>query len=552
MSPTRSTRLQSTDSQKSPADSSQESAQASSQQQGEFSSNKIAQPADLPPSSGNQPVSDAVPSNIQASGNKTGTIQTDFFGQPPALIDRVVNLMAPDGNILLGTSWEDACTAVASGDAEAVGQIRGQFAICQQSGKTIRMARSIGRPMRYFLAKRAEGPALIIAERIDEIREQLDREGLSDQFNPAYTRMVPAHHILELQLVGCPDPNPKLTRYFAPPRNRLTADIDQIGQQYIGRFAEVCDAWLDQLADDAPIGVLFSGGIDSGSVVVVLDFLLRRRGQSSARLKAFTLNVVASVPVVSSGSDGTHQQKITQVSSSPDETTSHPTDAIQAREFLKSVNLEMIHEIIDVPLSQISWADAIKVIEDYKPLDVQSATMGLATLKEIRRRYPDWKYMIDGDGGDENLKDYPIEENPELTVRSVLGNRMLYQEGWGVDAVKHSLTYSGGQSRGHVRTSAPATQLGFSGFSPYATTEVIKIAEAIPFVELTNWDHEKLYQLKGQIVAAGVQAITGIEMPIYEKKRFQQGAASSQSFSQLFPAGDRPYRDKFAELFPTS
>jgi asparagine synthase (glutamine-hydrolysing) len=47
-------------------------------------------------------------------------------------------------------------------------------------------------------------------------------------------------------------------------------------------------------------------------------------------------------------------------------------------------------------------------------------------------RYPEWRYLIDGDGGDENLKDYPIEENPELTIRSVINNPMLYQEGWGV------------------------------------------------------------------------------------------------------------------------
>ena len=53
------------------------------------------------------------------------------------------------------------------------------------------------------------------------------------------------------------------------------------------------------------------------------------------------------------------------------------------------------------------------------------------------------RYLIDGDGGDENLKDYPIEENPELTIRSVVNNSMLYQEGWGVGKIKHSLTYSG-------------------------------------------------------------------------------------------------------------
>ena len=381
------------------------------------------------------------------------------------------------------------------------------------------MARSIGRPMRYFLAKRAEGPALIIAERMDEIRQQLRVEGLEDQFHPSYTRMVPAHHLLELQLVGCPDPNPTLTRYFAPKRNRLAANVQQIGQQYIGRLAEVCDDWLTTLPDEAPIGVMFSGGIDSGSVMVVLDYLLRRRGQSSSRLKAFTLAV---------GDEA--------------------TDAKQSAQFLKQINLEMCLEVVNVQPSDVRWQDAIAVVEDYKPLDIQSATMGLALLKEVRRRYADWKYLVDGDGGDENLKDYPIEANPELTIRSVLGNRMLYQEGWGVDAVKHSLVYSGGQSRGHVRTSAPATFLGFSGFSPYALPDVIEVAEAIPFVDLTDWDHQKLYDLKGQVVTAGVKAITGVDMPLFEKRRFQHGAIDSAMFQSLFPSSDREYRDQFASL----
>jgi asparagine synthase (glutamine-hydrolysing) len=445
---------------------------------------------------------------------------SSFEGQSAKLIDRVVNLLDPAGNILLGTTPEQSFSAVRRGDLEAIRQIGGQFAICEQSGKTIRMARSIGRPMRYFLAKRAAGPALIVAERIDEIAQQLEREGLADQFNPAYTRMVPAHHVLELQLVGCPDPNPKLTRFFAPKRNRLPADIDTIGAQYIGRLAEVCDQWLETIPQSDPIGVMFSGGIDSGSVLVVLDYLLRRRGQSPARLKAFTLAVQG-----------------------------NPSDGQQALDFLKAIDREMYLETVEVAPESISWRDAIGVIEDYKPLDVQSATMGLALLREVRRRYPQWRYLIDGDGGDENLKDYPIEENPELTVRSVLGNRMLYQEGWGVDAVKHSLTYSGGQSRGHVRSSAPATALGFRGFSPFAVPDVIEVAEAIPFVDLTDWDHEKLYDLKGAVVAAGVRQITGVEMPIFPKQRFQRGAVDAQTFASIFPKQDHAYRDAFAALF---
>jgi len=443
------------------------------------------------------------------------------------LIERVVDLMDPRGNVLLDLSFEEAAAAVRSGQAEQVRKIGGQFAIAQQVGKTVRMARSIGRPMRFFLAKRSEGPCLIIAERIDEIYQQLAADGLQDQFHPSYTRMVPAHHLMELQLVGCPDPNPGLTRFFAPPRNRLPANVAAIGQRYIQQLAEVCRGWLDQLDPRAPIGVLFSGGIDSGALVVLLNHLLLERGEAPQRLKAFTL----------------------AVTSPGQEVAGRGQDVEQAVTFLRQVGLEMLLEICEVPRSQVDWRAAVRAIEDYKTLDVQAATMGLTLCRAIRERYPDWRYLIDGDGGDENLKDYPIEENPELTVRSVLGNRMLYQEGWGVNAVKHSLVYSGGQSRGHVRTAAPARLFGFAGFSPYATPDVIEVAEAIPFVELTHWDHERLYQLKGQVVAAGIQAVTGVEMPIFEKRRFQQGAVTQPAFDALFPPAEASYRIAFQSLF---
>ena len=446
----------------------------------------------------------------------------DYVGQQPKLIDRVVNLVDPAGNILLGVTADQAAKAVREGDLDAVRKIGGQFAICQVAGKTIRMARSIGRPMRYFLAKRAEGPALIVAERIDQIADALADEGLADQFDPRYTRMVPAHHVLELQLVGCPDPNPTLRRYFAPQRNRLPADIDEIGRRYIGKLAEVIDAYIETVDPAEPIGVAFSGGIDSGSVLIVLDYLIRRRGMSPSRIKAFTLSITDPA--------------------SPDRVS---PDVAQAREFLKSIDREMYLETVEVPIEAVDWRAAVAAMEDYKPLDVQSATMGLALLRELRRRYPDWTHLIDGDGGDENLKDYPIEDNPELTIRSVLGNRMLYQEGWGVDAVKHSLTYSGGQSRGHSRTSAPAAMLGFRGFSPYAVPDVIEVAEAVPFVQLTDWDHHRLYDLKGAIVRAGVAAVTGVQMPVYEKRRFQHGAADSTTFDNIFPSDPTEYRQYF-------
>ena len=434
-------------------------------------------------------------------------------------VERLVNLVDPAANLLLNMTQAEAERAVASGDPEQVSRIDGQFAIVQKQGHLVRMARSIGRPMRYFLAKQIDGPCLVVAERIDELAGYLREHGMGRQFHPSYTRMVPAHHVMEIALVGCPDPNPVYSRFLTPQRNSLPSDLDEIGRAYIGTLANECNRWLDHISADAPIGVLFSGGIDSGSVFLTIYDLLLKRGESPARLKAFVLSV-----------DG-------------------GSDVAQAREFLDQMDLGIFLEPIEVSQDQLDYAAAIRAIEDYKPLDVQAATMGLALCRGIRARYANWKYLVDGDGGDENLKDYPIEENPELTIRSVLNNLMLYQEGWGVDAIKHSLTYSGGQSRGHVRSYAPARTLGFSGFSPYALPSVIAVAESIPFIDLTDWDHQRLYSLKGEIVRRGIEATTGISMPIFEKRRFQQGAVDSSAFKALFPADESEYRKTFAAIY---
>jgi len=434
-------------------------------------------------------------------------------------VNDFVSLLDNNNNIIFNMTPEEATAAVISGDASRVRKIEGQFAIVEKVGQQVFMARSIGRPMRYFLAKQVAGPLLIVAERIDEIYEYLKTKGLHTQFHPSYTRMVPAHYVVRLEVIGCPDPNPVYTRYFEPKRNSLTNDLDKIGKAYIETLANECQKWLMSIPPSEPIGVLFSGGIDSGSVFLVLYHLMLKLGLSPQRLKAFTLSV------------------------------NNGPDAAQAHDFLDQLGLSVFLEVIDIPLSAVDYREAIKVIEDYKPRDLESATMAMALCKQIRELYPKWKYLADGDGGDENLKDYPIEENTELTIRSVLNNMMLYQEGWGVDKIKHSLTYSGGQSRGHVRSYAPCRLFGFKGLSPYALPNVIEVAEGIPFIQLTNWSEETLYALKGEIVQRGVKAVTGIEMPVFEKRRFQLGAASETTFKELFPKDEMEYRSYFHSLY---
>jgi asparagine synthase (glutamine-hydrolysing) len=499
-------------------------------------------------------------------------------------IERVVDLLDPSLDRIYNLTVDEARQRVLSGKPEAVRDIDGSFALLAREGKTIRMARSLDRPMRYFLAKRHEGPALIVADRIDTIYQQLKIEGLNKQFHPSYTRMVPAHYVTEIQLVGCPDPDPTYTRYFTPQRNALPVDLDEIGRRYIGALADEIAKWLmslggasvsgaaaphfphpnplpqgegtagnrfGMLGEDLPnpargysesrgtnlplpsgegrgeahalsvepIGVCFSGGIDSGSVFLLTYHVMRELGISPSGLKAFTLDF----------GDG--------------------PDVRQAREFLDQLGLGLFLEPIEADLADLDVAETIRVLEDYKPLDVECASMGITLCRGIRARYPDWKYLTDGDGGDENLKDYPIEENPELTIRSVVNNLMLYQEGWGVGRIKHSLTYSGGLSRSYARTYAPARRYGFDGFSPFTRPNVVEAAEGIPFIELTGHDVNKLYSLKGEIVSRGVKAITGLDMPVFPKRRFQHGALPKEKLRLRLPEQEVIYRRQLSAIY---
>lgn len=440
-------------------------------------------------------------------------------------VHRVLDLVDPATQQLGDLSLDEARARLLDADPEGVLEIAGSFALIARDGERVCLARSLDRPLRYFLAKEEAGPMLIVAERIDEIRACLEEHGYGGQFHPTYTRMVPAHHVTQLRLIGCPDPNPVYRRFFAPERASGPADLDALGAAYVGALCAELRDWLLAVPKEEPLGILFSGGLDSGAVLLCLYQQLLELGHSPARLKAFTLSV-----------DGGGE------------------DVAQARAFLRRVDLEFLLEPVEVTAADLDPLEAVAVIEDYKPLDVECATVQLAMVRALRQRYPaertpSWTYLVDGDGGDENLKDYPIEENAELTIRSVVNNSMLYQEGWGVEAIKHSLTFSGGYSRGCVRTFAPARRYGFVGFSPYTRPRLIEAAEAIPFAELTGGDHGKLYALKGEILSRGVAALTGHELPVFEKRRFQHGAAPEAVWRRLFDVDPKVYRRHFLSLY---
>ena len=434
-------------------------------------------------------------------------------------IERVIDLTDPNETELINLNPDEARQCMLEGAPESVRNFDGSFALVAKNGKEVKLARSLDRPLRYFLAKQIEGPALIVAHRIDTIRQWLEEQGFGDQFHPYYTRMVPAHYLVTIQLVGCPDPDPTYERFFNPVRNKYSTDLDPIGKDYIAALKSEVRKWIERISENEPIGCCFSGGIDSGAVFLATYSVMRELDCDMGRLKAFTLSF----------GDG--------------------PDLQQCKDFLSQMNMEMFLEPIDASLEDIDVAETIQIVEDYKILDIESASMAVALCRGIRKKYPKWKHLIDGDGGDENLKDYPIEENPELTIRSVVNNRMLYQEGWGVGTIKHSLTYSGGLSRSYARTYAPGHHFGFKGFSPFTRPDVVEVSEGIPYIELTDYDIDKLYALKGDVIARGVKSVLGFDMPIYEKRRFQHGATTVDSLRENIPAREGKLRKKFLELY---
>ena len=254
--------------------------------------------------------------------------------------------------------------------------------------------------------------------------------------------------------------------------------------------------WLKNVPADETVAVAFSGGVDSTSVLLMAVRANQALGGRADRIRAFTLDMGGG------------------------------SDAAQAERVMRALGLEQQWERVVASPADYDLEAAIRVIEDYHPLDVECAATSMCLLRGMRERYPQLTYLLDGDGGDENLKSYPLEDS-DLTLSSILRNPLLYQEGWGVDAIKHSLAYSGGLSRGYVRTYAPAAALGFDAFSPYTTRSVIEAAVAIPFEQALAGDVSRLSTLKQDVVRAGVKATLGVDMPVNEKRRFQDGATAT-------------------------
>src|SRR5438132_8646264 len=181
-------------------------------------------------------------------------------------IERLVDLTGPRSAALAGADLDGVVDAVQRGAAARLGRTDGHFAAVARDGQTVRLARTIGAPLRYFVAKMFHGPFLVTADRIDRLFAWCQEQKIGWQFDPLYTRMIPAHTLVEIDQIGCPDPAPRYHRFFDPDIGTGPADIDAAGEAYVRAAYEAIKTWVAGLPDEEPIALAFSGGIDSTSV----------------------------------------------------------------------------------------------------------------------------------------------------------------------------------------------------------------------------------------------------------------------------------------------
>src|SRR5262245_17227905 len=107
-------------------------------------------------------------------------------------VERLVDLVGSRESGLTGAALAEVDAAVHGLDPDRLERTDGHFAVVTREDKTVRLARTIGLPLRYFVAKRYHGPFLVVADRMEAIYRYCCERKIGWQFDPLYTRMLPA------------------------------------------------------------------------------------------------------------------------------------------------------------------------------------------------------------------------------------------------------------------------------------------------------------------------------------------------------------------------
>src|SRR5687768_18311312 len=100
-------------------------------------------------------------------------------------IDRIIDLVGARTSGLTGAGDHDIVSAIRRCDTFALAATDGHFAAIARDGRTVRIGRTIGIPLRYFVAKMFNGPFLLVSDRIDSIFEWCQSQRIGCSTDPA-------------------------------------------------------------------------------------------------------------------------------------------------------------------------------------------------------------------------------------------------------------------------------------------------------------------------------------------------------------------------------
>ena len=206
-------------------------------------------------------------------------------------IERLVDLTGVSVSALSGLDADGIKAAIGRNDADALAQTAGHFAGTARDGNTVRMARTVAIPLRYFVAKMFHGPFLVVAEarwtRSTTGASGRRSGGSSTRSTRAWFRRTTSRVHRADRL---PRPGPRLQSLLESGRRAGSADISEAGAGYVGAAYEATKGWLASLPAGEAVGVGFSGGIDSLSVLLLARKAMADLGRDPDQIRAFTLD----------------------------------------------------------------------------------------------------------------------------------------------------------------------------------------------------------------------------------------------------------------------
>lgn len=444
----------------------------------------------------------------------------------------LIDLLDSEYNTLYNATREELESALKSLNPARVNAIEGEFALwtlVESEQQIFVCARTLGVPARLAfqplpsLPNGHERSRIFIAHSIREIREAWCESIPDDidvreigQFDPDYTEMLPAFYLLRLRPWALKDrdeayewflPTPEHAR--PPEEEQLPCDdYELMGRAYVqAALSEIEKILLKLIPSEAAIGLAFSGGLDSGMIALLLIEALRKTGRSNPL-------ILLTLTVDGKGQDVVNAEKFIQ----------------QCLPSHKDCWIKIEYRSSDLDIDKLLWETAC-IIEDYGIRDLEAAMAMHILLKETRRQYPGLKFLFTGEGGNEAFQDYPLADPGyrRISLSHILEDPHLFYLGYKRGMVPVSPTRSAGLSRGYVRTFNIARHFGFKVFSPLISRRVVEVAQKFPIPRLVR-NPEDLKKLRAEVIPAGIKAELNIEMPAFDKVRFQEGVAEKQIF----------------------